>query len=284
MAEMTTSRRVLWTLFAISSVALAWSDIADKAAEAYGGDAFQRALVTFAVARALNGVISVAQGTEVAVEPGGVGVNFGVGQILDPVNDLVERFSGVMLIAASSLGLQNFLLPIFRSDFANIGFGLAGLALLIAIWWPRQSHALGLHWLTRLFLVFTFLRFVVPVLIVGSNIVFDAFLAQEQEAAVAALKATSEEIEAMNDQDDAAEEPQDTTLLGRIGAAFDETFATVNVADRMQRFRDALSNASEHIINLIVIFVLQTVVFPLVFVWLLAEGLKTLAGRATRMH
>ena len=44
---------------------------------------FQRALVTFALARGLNGVISVAQGTEVAVEPGGMGVNFTVGEILE---------------------------------------------------------------------------------------------------------------------------------------------------------------------------------------------------------
>ena len=44
-----------------------------------GGDAqvdagLKRALATYAAARALNAVISVAQGTEVALEPGGVGV------------------------------------------------------------------------------------------------------------------------------------------------------------------------------------------------------------------
>ena len=66
--------------------------------------------IVLAVARTLNGVISVAQGTEVALEPGGVGVNLTVGQILDPVNDLIERFSAVMLVASSSLGLQNILL------------------------------------------------------------------------------------------------------------------------------------------------------------------------------
>ena len=286
MAIMTPARRIAWTLFAIAGVAVALTGVADDKASAYGGDAFQRALVTFAVARALNGVISVAQGTEVAVEPGGVGVNFGVGQILDPVNDLVERFSTIMLLATSSLGLQNFLLPMVGSNMANVVYGLAALALIAFVWWPGRPHAPGQHWLIRLFLTFTFIRFAVPVLIVGSNLVFNAFLASEQQAALTALQATSETIESINEAP--AEEPTaedaSPSLLDRIGSAFDDTLASVNVAERMQHLRDALSNASEHIINLIVIFVLQTIVFPLMFVWLLAEGLKSLAGRATGMH
>ncbi|MEM8984752.1 MAG: hypothetical protein AAGC71_17210 [Pseudomonadota bacterium] len=275
-----TRRAVLWSVFAIACAALAASDFADRAAERYGSEAFQRTLVTFAVARALNGVISVAQGTEVAVEPGGVGVNFGVGQILDPVNDLVERFSGIMLLASSSAGLQNFLLPIVGSNYANIALGVVTLVFITTLWLPSQRFASMQLWCRKAFLLLVFVRFAVPLLIVGSNVLFDTFLAKEQAAAVAALQATSDEIEALNDDEsEEPEEPADTSLLGRIGAAFDETLATVNVAERMQRFRDALSNASEHIINLIVIFVLQTVVFPLVFVWLLAEGLKLLAGR-----
>ena len=59
-------------------------------------NALKNALVTFAVARTLNGVISAAQGTEVALEPGGVGVVLSVGEVLDPINDLIERFSAVI--------------------------------------------------------------------------------------------------------------------------------------------------------------------------------------------
>ncbi|MEM7279482.1 MAG: hypothetical protein AAF385_15320, partial [Pseudomonadota bacterium] len=102
--------KIYWTLLAVLAIAAAFSGYVDQGGEHFADKAFKRAFVTFAVARGLNGVISVAQGTEVAVEPGGVGVNFGVGQILDPVNDLVERFYTVMLVATSSLGLQKFLL------------------------------------------------------------------------------------------------------------------------------------------------------------------------------
>ncbi|NNF50377.1 MAG: hypothetical protein HKN65_11030, partial [Woeseiaceae bacterium] len=43
---------------------------------------------------------------------------------------------------------------------------------------------------------------------------------------------------------------------------------------------DSASQSSEQIVNLIVIFVLQTILLPLAFLWLLVEGFKRVAGRA----
>ena len=109
---MSATRKSLTTLLIVLIAAVAATGVADQVSDDYAEDALKRALATFAVARTLNGVISVAQGTEIALEPGGVGVMLTPGQILDPINDLVERFSSVMLVAASSLGLQIVLLEI----------------------------------------------------------------------------------------------------------------------------------------------------------------------------
>ena len=125
---MTKRRKSIWTLVAVAAVAIALTGFADDTSDDYADQALKRALVTFAVARTLNGVISVAQGTEVAVEPAGVGVVFTFGQILDPINDLVERFSTVMLVATSSLGLQNVLLDITG------WWGTSALLLVLVRW------------------------------------------------------------------------------------------------------------------------------------------------------
>ncbi|MCU0929027.1 MAG: hypothetical protein MUE62_07545, partial [Burkholderiaceae bacterium] len=61
-------------------VVLAWWAPLDAAAERQVDAGLKRALATFAAARALNALISVAQGTEVALEPAGVGVTFTPGQ------------------------------------------------------------------------------------------------------------------------------------------------------------------------------------------------------------
>ena len=104
------SNRLLRTFLILIVAGAAISGTVDTASQEYAEQSLNRALVTFGAARALNGVISVAQGTEVALEPGGIGIIMTPGQILDPINDLIERFSSVMLVAASSLGLQIVLL------------------------------------------------------------------------------------------------------------------------------------------------------------------------------
>ena len=274
-------RNILWTLAAIAAVALALTGAADSVSDDYADQAFKRGLVTFAIARALNGVISVAQGTEVAVEPGGVGVNFTVGQILDPINDLVEQFSSVMLVAASSLGLQKILLGMTAWWGTTALFVLAAVWLAVATWWPGGASAATRSLAVRVFAAAAFLRFALPVLIVGTHVVFSAFLESEHDAAAAVLEATSTEIEELNrDETASAETPADASFFDRLGEMFDTSMQQLDVSGRIERLKETASTASEQIVTLIVIFVLQTILLPLAFLWLFIEGLKRVTGRA----
>jgi hypothetical protein len=276
-------RKIGWTITAIIAAAIALSGFADTTSDAYADEAFRRALVTFAVARGLNGVISVAQGTEVAVEPGGVGVNFTVGQILDPINDLIEQFSSVMLVATSSLGLQKILLNMTGWWGTTLAFVFAVLFLAIATWWPGGVKA-GMGALAiRVFLVMAFVRFALPVLIIGTHIVFAGFLEQEHDAATAVLEATSSEIEEFSQQD-AMPVDNDASFVDRLGDMWDSSMRQLDVSGRIDRLRQSASNSSEQIVNLIVIFVMQTVILPLAFLWVFVEGLKGIAGRAARLQ
>jgi hypothetical protein len=278
---MTLRRKILRTVIAVVAAAIALTGFADDTSGDYADEAFKRALVTFAIARGLNGVISVAQGTEVAVEPGGVGVNFTVGQILDPINDLVEQFSSVMLIAASSLGLQKILLDMTAWWGTTALFVLAAIYLGAATWWPGGASPMARSWAVRLFAVAIFLRFALPVLIVGTHIVFSVFLESEHDAAAAVLEATSTEIEEFNEQEAVgAVDAEDPSFMERLGEMIDSSVRQLDVSGRIERLKESASTASEQIINLIVIFVLQTIILPLAFLWLLVEALKRLAGLA----
>ena len=278
---MTRRKKIIWTLVAVVAASIAWSGVADTASDGYADEAFKRALVTFAVARTLNGVISVAQGTEVAVEPGGVGVNFTVGQILDPINDLVEQFSSVMLVAASSLGLQKILLGMTGWWGTTALLALAAVFLVTATWWPGGARVTTESLAVRIFLVAIFLRFALPVLIVGTHIVFSAFLESEHDAATAVLEATSSQIEEFNDVESAAATGvDDLSFAERLGEMIDSSMRQLDVSGRIDRLQESASSASEQIVNLIVIFVLQTIILPVAFLWLLVEALKRVAGRA----
>ena len=277
------ARKILWTLLAVISAAGAVSGAVDSMSDEFADRALKRALVTFAVARTLNGVISVAQGTEVAIEPAGVGVILGVGQILDPINDLIERFSSVMLVAASSIGLQILLLNISSAWGLTALLVAAGVGAIVALWSGPVARSRWGPLLLRVFLVMFFLRFAVPLLVIGSNLVFDVFLAGEQAAATLALEATQAEIQQL-EEEARVEAPEDQGWRDRLSSMIDESLQSMNVSERMERLKDVASNTSGNIVTLIAIFVLETVLLPLAFLWLLVETLKSVATRTMQFR
>ena len=132
---MTIDRRkaLLVPIFALL-VALTWAKPIDDAAEKYVETGFQRALVTFAAARTLNAVISVVQGMSFSVSVG-AGASIQPGAALDPLDDLVEQFSALMLAATLSFATQRLLISIF-SAWPYCAFATAVLTLLV--WFGAQ--------------------------------------------------------------------------------------------------------------------------------------------------
>jgi hypothetical protein len=269
---------------AVVPVIVALTGILDAASRDVADSALARSLVTFAIVRTLDSAISVAQGTEVAVEPGGVGVNFAPGQALDPINDLVERFSAAMLVATSSLALQGVLLDMARWWAANLALVVAAALALAAIWRPSWLGPLGTRAAVRALSIVVFVRFAVPVFVLGSNLVFQTFLAADQQAANDALTVTGTEVEALAEASEVAEPPtSEPTLTERLESFIDDSLQALDARERMQRLADSVSGAVEHMVHLIVIFALQSIILPLVFLWLFAEALKKIAARATHL-
>ena len=107
---MASFKRIYAPLLLVAILFLSWTSPLDAMSTEQVDAGLKRALVTFATARMLNAVISVAQGTDVAIEPAGIGVKFAPGEILDPINDLVEKFSTLMLFASIAFGIQKILI------------------------------------------------------------------------------------------------------------------------------------------------------------------------------
>ena len=82
--------KISLSIIFIIAIVFSLNKALDTSSKQYVDKAFNRALISFGIAKTLNGVISIAQGTEIAIQP--AGINLTPGQILDPVNDLVERF------------------------------------------------------------------------------------------------------------------------------------------------------------------------------------------------
>jgi len=276
------ARKILWSIAAVISTAIAFSSIADDISRHHIDEAFGNALVTFAVARTLNGVISVAQGTELALEPGGVGVILTLGQVLDPINDLVERFSAIMLVATSSIGLQSILLRITAWWGLTLTLAVSSGFTLLALWWPGSGAIKFAGIVIRVFLITAFLRFAIPVLVIGTTLIFDQFLAEEQVAATVALETTRDQIEEINEQANSPD-TKDQSIIDQLGSILDESLDSINPNEQLERLSERVSDSAGHIIDLIVIFILQTILLPLGFLWLLIRLLKSIGEYITRL-
>lgn len=253
-------QRLVWVMAVAIAVVFAWLAPLDSAANQQVDTGLKRALISFASARGLNAVISVVQGTEVAVEPAGVGVVFTPGQVLDPVNDLVEQFSNLMLIASVSFGVQKVVLGIGAYWLVSLLLSLAALGW--ALFYLRMKSAPG--WLTRILVVLLMVRFAVPVVVIGTETLFQKFMAADYSASQQVIDTTSDQLVKLNPPTAAATEGQG--VLGKIKGWWSQNS---DVKLRFEGLKQAAEHATENIIKLIVIFLLQTLVIPLLLLWVL---------------
>jgi len=263
------------TFAACILLVLAFSGLIDKTGQQYTEDAFKRALVTFGVARGLNGAISVAQGTEISISPGGLGINLTPGEILDPVNDLIERFSWIMLMSSTSLGIQQIFIKISSSLSASIFVSLAVLLALFLLWKPALSGSMMRGAAFKLALMLLILRFAVPVAAIGSEGVYSYFLSDQYQESTDLLENTRSEITDLNRANQqSGPQTEEPGLIDRATRWLDSATENLGIEARMERYKEAATQASEHAINLIVVFVIQTVILPLIFLWLMVRFIR----------
>jgi len=253
----------------------------DTLGNRYVDDAFKRALIGFAVARGLNGVISVAQGTEFAIAPAGIGVSLAPGEILDPVNDLVERFSWIMLLSSSAIGVQKVLLSMSAWQGLGIAVAIVGLALLV-IHWVRSGSPWLRNLLTRLFLLLLVMRFMMPLISLANEWVYRTFLQEQYVSASAELETAQGTIGQINAEVISTEQQEDQGMLDRARELYRSAMKQIDFEKRLEDYMAAAETISENAIRLIVVFLMQTVVFPLLFLWLAYTLLRLIVGGRTR--
>lgn len=272
-----TASKLAVTVGAGALIALAMLGTLDEAGRAYTAAGFKRALVTYGVARTLNGVISVAQGTELAFEPAGIGVTLTPGQILDPVNDLIERFSWIVLISGTSLGVQRVLLEATTAPALTAALaGVLALAVLLT-WWPAAPAASAV--VRRIAVLLVLARFAVPLLAVTGDALYATLLEPRFSASARELEASSAAVRELGDPAPAAAPGEERSLLESARRAYASAAEAVDVRRRLEQLERTAAAVTEHTVELIVVFVIETLLFPLAFLWLLAAAARRTLAR-----
>ncbi|HAI69670.1 MAG TPA: hypothetical protein DCM38_09585 [Gammaproteobacteria bacterium] len=228
---------------------LSWQDIAhnqltggiETESAAYLDDTLQKAGTAFLIARALNATLSVMQSFTITPFLG----ELSLGEVLDPINDLVERFSLVMLAVTVSIGIQQLLMEIGITVDMTYIILPALILILVSLFSSTQMSKHRLRMLAYKLLLFVFLvRFAIPMTgLIGSHI-SASFLADKRDTAMESIEVSKQKISAITIKE-AATSPKDS----------------------LEQLKQDSQEIVGQIVKLITLFVFETILFPLLVLW-----------------
>ena len=260
--------RLIITLLAVLVLAGSWLLPQDRMAREHASDGLQRALAVFAAARVLGGVISVVQNAEFDAKILGSGITVAPGQTLQPLNELVDHFSTVMLMASVAFGVQVLLLDV-GSHWLVSSLLTATIALMLIASW--QNPTPSSRWLRPVLVGLLLLRFAVPLTVLANGLVYETFF--EHDYASNLERIDYAVAEGQVNPAKAEEGP-----IERVKRWFQRSTSPL---DRLMK---AAGGWSKTIVSLIAQFVVETVLLPLIFLlvlWRVARALAVWALPAT---
>lgn len=232
LASLKTPRKLV-LLFALLAVTISWTDGPDAYSDEYVTEALKSGAVVYATARGINATVSFLQGTELNPPL----FTVAVGEFLDPINDLIERFSGMLMWALGSLVLQKILLTIF----GHYGFSVLITTLFVLLGLSATYARLG-HWfnpLLKLFIVTVTLHFMVAAAVMASSAIDQVFLKDADEDRLESMTSLQQELETLgNARPDAPTEEE-------VAAATIQLDALRNLETEQQRQIDSLRGQLE---------------------------------------
>ena len=149
-------------LIGLTLVDYLWISPANQTyAKRYLNESIVLSASTYATCRVINGGVSSLQESSISISPWGVGLEYEAGQILDPINDAVERLSEACVHSMALLGAQRIVLGIIN-QYGLIPFYLTLVTLLLLVFLGKGRRFARLF--GRLALILLLVRLSTPVL------------------------------------------------------------------------------------------------------------------------
>lgn len=225
---------------------LAWIKPFEANATQQVDDGLKRALVTYATARAMHAGVSALQGTQVNASPAGIGATFSPGQLLAPVAELLKQFSDLMLLVAVTFGLQKLLISLGTAQLITVMLTLSVLAWGLLRW--RQVDPPT--WLTKVLILMVLVRFALPLTALGSEQIYQSFVHSSYQQSQAAIEAEF--------NNSPVSDHTNNSYWDRLKQIPHEKYTAL---------KGKVEQATEHIVTLMAIFILQTIVTPLLLLF-----------------
>jgi hypothetical protein len=251
----------------------------DKKANAYFTESISKAGLAYATCRVINGSISIIQNSDLNLTPGGFGITLAAGQILDPIDDMTERLSDVLVTAIVSLGIQKLVYEISLS-YAPPILAILLFTLSILIWFKNKKLQIFQKTILKIAFIVLIVRFCLPVSSIANSFLHENFFNDQ-------ISETKDKLELVTfdlDELTTLSLPETDGFWSKI------TNSASLVMDKTSIITDALitmkNNMGEIIANLVKlttlyvgVFIIQVLILPLAVFWLLIKMTNALFNK-----
>lgn len=250
--------------------------VLDETADTYFRDSITKAGVSYGVCRVINATVSVIQQSSVQLEPAGIGLSLAVGQIVDPINDMVERLSNVLVMSITSLGVQELAYEISITLVPPI---LAVLLLsLSALVWFNNERLLKLQRiLLSIVVIASIARFCLPISSIANGFLQEHFFEDKIVQANNDLSRGTADLDKLKD----VHLPEYDGIVGTLENS--ASYLKQKSIDFKKAIATILENKALIVENLLKltflylgIFVIQVLILPLLVFWFLMRIVNSL--------
>ncbi len=262
-------RKTVAAVSIVVLVALSSTRVLDDYVDNYTTDALKTAAITYATARGLNALVSLVQSSNVEAGIGVVSGSLTIGELLDPLNDMIERFSTVMTWVLASLAAQKVLLLIASHELFLYLVAVLGIsALLLLFYGPPRAGAQ----VFRVFLVVVFVRFSLGIAVALNSGVDWLFLDQQLQSNDRQISEFQSNVIGI--------EPTDDLDTGSLRDSLLAFWQSLSLAELNRKIGVAIEN----FINLVAIYLLKTILFPLGFFYAVVYAIRLLWRVELNLH
>lgn len=240
--------------------------VLDDATDAYFRTAITKAGLSYATCRVINASVSVIKDSSLHLQPAGVGVSLAIGQVLDPIDDLTERVSDILVTAITSLGVQKLAYEIGVSLVPPL-LAIFMLALSLLVWLESRKIRLLQNALIRLALLFLIARFCLPLSALVNEFINENFFHDRITDARGKLSANSTQLDKLKNFT-----LPDTGILG-TGSFLRKK--TVELSEALTEIAENMGELIDNLLQLaflyVGIFLIQVIILPLLAFYVLLK-------------
>jgi hypothetical protein len=250
----------------------------DQNADTYFSETIAKAGLAYGACRIINASVSVIKESQIQIEPAGLGVSIAAGQALDPLDDMTERASNILVTAIVSLGIQKIGYEL-SVEFAPVLIAIFLIAFVMATIFKNQRSKTIREIILKSIVFIAVARLCLPTASIISSYLNKSYFLPEITKVKDDIAMSSPAMERLKDM----RMPEVDGVLGTVKKGFN--FVDEKTSDLGTALTTMIKNMENMVTNLlklsylyVALFVIQVILLAIGTFWLLSHIANALLG------